>query len=87
MTRSQFTTELSKFLAFDYHKRKGAQTKVGFYSKSDFKSPRGGFIQTFSFASMLKVSKTFFKPDTDCQVVKSYQFYNKFKFAKIRSMK
>ena len=36
-------------------------------------SPRGGFVQKFSFASMLKVSNTFFKPNTDCQVLKSQE--------------
>jgi hypothetical protein len=39
-------------------------------SKSGLKSPRSDFVQKFPFASMLEVSKTFFKPDTDCQVVK-----------------
>ena len=44
---------------------------MGPVSKSGLKSPRGGFNQKFLFAGMLNVSKTFFKPDTDCQVVSS----------------
>ena len=39
--------------------------------KSGLKNPKGDFVQTIPIASMLKASKTFFKPDTDCQVVKS----------------
>ena len=39
--------------------------------KSGLKSPRGEFFQKFPFASILKVSKMFFKLNTDCQVVKS----------------
>ena len=42
--------------------------------KNGLKSPRGDFVQKFPFASMLKVSKTFFKPKTDCQVVSIYIF-------------
>ena len=40
-------------------------------SKSGLKSTRGDFVQKFPFASMLKVSKTLFKPKTDFQVVNS----------------
>ena len=44
--------------------------------KRGLKSPRGDFLKKFPFASMLKESKTLFKPNIDCEVVN--KIFNKY---------